>query len=131
MKKKILILIMIVFIFVIGFNMFYNGFSEIESMTIQKYDEPFEDGKTTTDKEKIATITGILNRANHLPKNIEYKLAGEPTYKIQLIYNDKNTEVIHVYENFDKNTTLLISNENGYYKINEKQTQKILELLFN
>ncbi|MFJ7858940.1 hypothetical protein ACIQZM_13695 [Peribacillus sp. NPDC097206] len=43
---------MLVFIFVIGFDMFYNGFLKIESMTIQKYDEAFEDGKTTTDKEK-------------------------------------------------------------------------------
>lgn len=66
---------MIVFIFVIGFNMFYNGFSKIESMAIQKYDEAFEDGKTTTDKGKIATIRVILNKANHL--NAECKITTE------------------------------------------------------
>lgn len=130
MKKNILILIMLVFIFVLGFNMFYNGFSKIESMSIQKYDEAFEDGKTTTDKGKIATITGILNKANHL-KNEEYKIATEPRYKIQLIYKDKSMEVIDVIEKFGKNKTLLSSNKNGYYKINDKQTQTIVDLLLN
>jgi hypothetical protein len=98
-------------------------------MTIQKYDEAFEDGKTITDKGKIATITGILNKANQL--NAEYKIATEPRYKIQLIYKDKSTEVIYVIEKFGKNKTLLSSNKKGYYKINDKQTQKILELLLN
>ena len=129
MKKKILILIILVFIFVIGFNRFYNGFSKIESMTIQKYDEAFEDGKTTTDKGEIATIRGILNKANHL--NAEYKIATKPRYKIQLIYKDKSTEVFDVIEVFGKNKTLLSSNKNGYYEINDKQTQTILELLLN
>lgn len=127
--KKIFILILFVIIIVIGFNMFYNGFSKIEEITIQKYDEAFEYGKTTSDKRKIAAVTGILNRANDL--NETYKLAGEPTYKIQLIYKDKSKEVIDVLENFDKEETLLSSDKNGYYKISDNQTHKLFDLLLN
>ena len=70
-----------------------------------------------------------MNRANDL--NETYKLAGKPTYKIQLIYKDKSVEVIDIYENFDKNDTLLCSDKNGYYKISDNQTQKLFELLLN
>ncbi|MFJ7858939.1 hypothetical protein ACIQZM_13690 [Peribacillus sp. NPDC097206] len=70
-----------------------------------------------------------MNKANHL--NAEYKIATEPGYKIQLTYKDKSTEVIDVIEEFGKNKTLLSSNKNGYYEVNDKQTQKILELLLN
>ena len=127
--KKIFLLIIFVILIVISFNMFYNGFSKIEEITIQKYDEVFEYGKTTNDRRTIAAITGILNRANDL--NEEYKLAGKPTYKIQLIYKDKSLEVIDIYENFGKNATLLSSDKNGYYKISNNQTQMLLELLLN
>lgn len=127
--KKIVLLIIFVILIVISFNMFYNGFSKIEEITIQKYDEVFEYGKTTSDRRAIAAVTGILNRANDL--NEEYKLAGKPTYKIQLIYKDKSVEVIDIYENFGKNETLLSSDKNGYYKISDNQTQKLFELLQN
>lgn len=127
--KKIFLLIIFVILIVISFNMFYNGFSKIEEITIQKYDEEFEYGKTTSDRRAIAAVTGILNRANDL--NETYKLAGKPTYKIQLIYKDKSIEVIDIYENFDKNETLLSSDKNGYYKISDNQTQKLFKLLLN
>lgn len=127
--KKIVLLIIFVILIVISFNMFYNGFSKIEEITIQKYDEVFEYGKTTSDRRAIAAVTGILNRANDL--NETYKLAGKPTYKIQLIYKDKSVEVIDIYGNFGKNETLLSSDKNGYYKISDNQTQKLFELLLN
>lgn len=127
--NKIFLLIIFVILIVISFTMFYNGFSKIEEITIQKYDEVFEYGKTTSDKRTIAAVTGILNRANDL--NETYKLAGKPTYKIQLIYKDKSVEVIDIYENFDKNATLLSSDKNGYNKISDNQTQKLFELLLN
>ncbi|WP_108670418.1 hypothetical protein [Peribacillus acanthi] len=128
MRKKITVLIVIFFLCFIGFTMFYNGFLGIESITIQKEDEPFQEGKVITDKDKIAIITGILNRANHIT-HTAYKLAIKPTYKIQLTYKDKSTEVLYVIENFDKDITLLDSDQGDYYKISEKQMKKILELL--
>ncbi|ANU10816.1 hypothetical protein A1A1_15378 [Planococcus antarcticus DSM 14505] len=94
--KKILIMKMLVFIFV----------------------EAFEEEKTTTDRKKIAAVRGILNKASHL--NAEYKIATEPRYKIQLIYKDRSTEVIDVIEEFGKNKTLLSSDKNEYYEINDK-----------
>lgn len=105
----------------------YNGFAKIESIIIQKYDEPFEKGTNITNEEKIDLVIGILNRANYLP-NTEFKLAIEPTYKLQLINRDGSSEIIKIYEDFDKNTTLLSSDKRGYYKISEKQSKKIIEL---
>ncbi|MCC5804083.1 hypothetical protein [Rossellomorea vietnamensis] len=63
--------------------MLYNGFSGVKSMTIQAYDSTFDDAEKVTDQEIISTVTGILNRSNKI-SNVHYKLAVEPTYKIQL-----------------------------------------------
>lgn len=93
MKKTTGIFIPLCLITFIGYSIFYNGFSKVQSITIQTYDEHFEKGKLTTDEKEISIITGILNRANALP-NIEYELATEQTYKLQLKYHDKSSEII-------------------------------------
>ncbi|MGE7023565.1 hypothetical protein [Solibacillus cecembensis] len=129
MKKAIIYSIIAIFVSAFGFSFFYNGFSGIQSMTIQKYDEPIEKGKITTDKEKIKTITGILNRSNRVTKN--YEFAYNYDYKIQLKYKDDKTEVLYVHKNFGTNTTLFVSDVCDSYKINNKQTNKIVNLLLN
>jgi hypothetical protein len=129
MKRKVIIFTVVTIFCFIGYSMFYNGFSGVKSVTIQENDKSFEDGKKTTDKEIIGTITGILNRSNKIT-HTEYKLAIEPKYKIQLEYKDTSKEVLHLYEGFNKNETLISSDKsNNYYKINEKQTKKIIQLL--
>lgn len=52
MKKTIIYPSIAILIVVLVFSFFYNGFSGIQSITIQQYDEPINDGKITTDKEK-------------------------------------------------------------------------------
>jgi hypothetical protein len=131
MKRKIIIFTVVALFCLMGYSLLYNGFFGVKSITIQENDKSFEDGKKTTDKEIIGTITGILNRANKIT-NTHYSLAIEPTYKIQLEYKDKNKEVLYFYEGFDTNETLIASDiSNNYYKINEKQTKKIIQLLLN
>ncbi|WP_064090923.1 hypothetical protein [Rossellomorea aquimaris] len=128
MKRKIIILAMAFLICTFIYSMFNNGFSEIESIVIQKYDEPFEKEMQTVDKEEIGTVSGILNRSNHIVFT-RYEFASEPEYKIQLIYLDKTREELYFHENFSNNTTLIASNLGEYYKINNKQTKIILDLL--
>ncbi|KAA0546850.1 hypothetical protein FZW96_12700 [Bacillus sp. BGMRC 2118] len=127
MKKAIsLIAIVMLLSFIVYVNV-YNGFAKPQSITIQKFDEPFGEGTTIMDKKEISSVIGIFNRANYL-RNVEYKLAKQPTYKIRLNNQDGESEIIHIYEEFDKKTTLLISLERGYFKINTKQSNKIIEL---
>lgn len=130
MKKTIGIFILLCLITFTGYSMFYNGFSNIQSISIQTYDEPFETGITITKEKEISKVTDILNRANAM-SNTEYELASEPEYKVQLMYHGKSTEIIYIKESFDQNNSLLISNKRGYYKISEKQTKKALGILLN
>ena len=129
MKKSIIILISIIFLSIFGFTVFFNGFYNIESITLQKPDESFETGEKITDKKKISTITGILNRANH--SKSRYKMAIDPEYKIQIIYknNSKEIDVLQVYTSFDKDKTLLSSDSGDSYIISTKQTKKLLNAL--
>lgn len=117
---------MIVSIGIIGYKVSYNGFSDIKTITIQTYDKPLKEGIITTDKNKIATITGILNRAKH--KKVKYKFAEPPPYKMQITYKDKTKEELMIYPGFSKNKTLLYGS-NSYF-INEKQSKKMLNVLF-
>jgi hypothetical protein len=131
MKRKVIIFTIIALFCFIGYSMLFNGFSGVKSITIQEYDKTFEDDKKKTDKEIVAEITGILNRANKIT-NTQYELATEPKYKIQLEYKDKNKEVLYFYEGFANNVTLISSDISpNYYKISEKQTKKIFQLLLN
>lgn len=100
MKKTIIYPSIAILIVVLVFSFFYNGFSGIQSITIQQYDEPINDGKITTDKEKIKTITRILNRSNRVTG--DYEMEYKYYYKIQLKYKDGQIEVLYVYENFGK-----------------------------
>lgn len=129
MKKNIVILLLIVVIGFIGYRMFYNGFSDIKSITIQTYNKPIKDGVITTEKDKIVTITGILNRAKH--KKVRYQLAEPPSYEMEIIYKDKTKETLMIYPGFGENKTLLYGNNTNTYFINEKQTKKMLNLLLN
>lgn len=129
MKKSIGILLLIAVIGFIGYKVFYNGFSNIKSITIQTYDKPLKDGVITTDKDKIATITSILNRANH--KNVSYEFTVLPTYTMEIIYDDKSKESFMIFLKFSKNKTLLYGANGNSYFINEKQTKKMLNLLLN
>ena len=126
MKKNLIIVISIVVLGYVGFKVFYNGFSNIESVIIQKPDEPFETGKIIIDKEKIATFTRILNRANH--SKSRYKMAIDPKYKIQILYKNTSKEVLHVFGGFGKDKTLLSSDSGDSYIISAKQTKKLLEI---
>ncbi|MFU8692690.1 hypothetical protein ACNA6I_23030 (plasmid) [Rossellomorea sp. FS2] len=122
MKRKVMISIILTLLCFTGYSMFYNGFFSVEEIRI-------EDGLKTTNNETIGAITGILNRANKI-KHTHYSLTVEPTYKIQLVYKDRNKEILYFYESFDKNETLIATDRsNNYYKINEKQTKKIIHLL--
>jgi hypothetical protein len=127
-KKGIFVLLVLIFAGIVGYNILYNGFSDIKTITIQTYEEPFEQGKVTTDQEKIDEITGILNRADHI-SGVEYKIGGKPKYKILLTFADKRTETMDILENFDLDTTLLISDKGDYYKISQKNIKRIKTLL--
>ncbi|MGM9923763.1 MAG: hypothetical protein ACI35R_05895 [Bacillus sp. (in: firmicutes)] len=131
MKRKVIIFTTVALFCFMGYSMLYNGFSGVKSINIQEYDNSFEDVNKTTDKEIVAEITGILNRSNKITKT-RYELVSEPKYKIQLEYKDNNKEVLYFYEGFDNDETLITSDSStNYYKINEKQTKKIFQLLLN
>jgi hypothetical protein len=131
MKRKVIIFTVVTLFCLLCYSMFFNGFIGVKSITIQESDKSFEDGKKTADKEIIGTVSGILNRSNKIT-NTHYSLAIDSTYKIQLVYKDNDKEVLYFYEGFDTNETLIASDiSNDYYKINEKQTKKIIQLLLN
>jgi hypothetical protein len=131
MKRKVIIFTVLALFCLLCYSMFFNGFIGVKSITIQESDKSFEDGKKTADKEIIGTVSGILNRSNKIT-NTHYSLAIDSTYKIQLVYKDNDKEVLYFYEGFDTNETLIASDiSNDYYKINEKQTKKIIQLLLN
>ncbi|MEG9298380.1 hypothetical protein V6B33_18090 [Mangrovibacillus sp. Mu-81] len=131
MKRKVIIFTVVALFCLLCYSMFFNGFIGVKSITIQESDKSFEDGKKTADKEIIGTVSGILNRSNKIT-NTHYSLAIDSTYKIQLVYKDNDKEVLYFYEGFDTNETLIASDiSNDYYKINEKQTKKIIQLLLN
>ncbi|PFA62966.1 hypothetical protein CN378_18165 [Bacillus sp. AFS015802] len=128
MKKIILIVLFVILVGWISYSMLYNGFSGVKSMTIQPYDESFDDVKPVTDPEIISTVTGILNRSNKIT-HTQYKLAEEPTYKLKLVYQDTE-EILYVHEGFDVNETLISSDSRNHdYKIDQKQTDTIVQLL--
>ncbi|QHE60439.1 hypothetical protein FHE72_04815 [Rossellomorea vietnamensis] len=129
MKKTILTVLFVIAFGWISYSVLYNGFSGVKSMTIQKeYDRTFDDAEKVTDHEVIATVTGILNRSNKIT-NVHYKLAVEPTYKIQLEYMETD-EILYLHEGFDNNETLISSDRSEhYYKINQKQKDTIVQLL--
>jgi hypothetical protein len=128
MKKTILTILFVIVFGWISYSVLYNGFSGVKSMTIQEYDSTFDDAEKVTDQETISTITGILNRSNKIT-NVHYKLAVEPTYKIQLEYQETE-EILYLHEGFDTNETLISSDRSEhYYKINQKQTDTIVQLL--
>ena len=129
MKKTIIYSCIAILVVVLVFSFFYNGFLGIQSMTIQKNGEPIKAAKITTEKEKIKTITRILNRSNRIMDH--YEFAYNYDYKIQLKYKDGKTEVLYVHINFGTNTALFVSDVRDSYKIDDKQTNKILELLLN
>lgn len=129
MKKTIIYLSIAILVVVLVFSFLYNGFSGIQSITIQQYDEPINDGKITTDKEKIKTITRILNRSNRVTG--DYEMEYKYYYKIQLKYKDGQIEVLYVYKNFGENITFFVSDVRDNYKINNKQANEILDLLLN
>ncbi|UTE78522.1 hypothetical protein [Rossellomorea sp. KS-H15a] len=128
MKKNILTVLFVIAFGWISYSVLYNGFSGVKSMTIQEYDRTFDDAEKVTDHEVISTVTGILNRSNKIT-DVHYKLAVEPTYKIQLEYQETE-EVLYLHEGFDTNETLISSDRSEhYYKINQKQTDTIVQLL--
>jgi hypothetical protein len=128
MKKTILTVLFVIVFGVISYSVLYNGFFGVKSMTIQESDRTFDDAEKVTDHEVIATVTGILNRSNKIT-NVHYKLAVEPTYKIQLEYMETD-EILYLHEGFDNNETLISSDRSEhYYKINQKQTDTIVQLL--
>ncbi|MEG0471017.1 MAG: hypothetical protein RR588_01660 [Solibacillus sp.] len=131
MKIKVMIFALIGLVCLIGYSMLFNGFSGVESINIQEFDQSFQDNEKKTDKEIVAEITGILNRSNKIT-NTQYELESKPKFKIQLEYKDKNKEILYLHEGFSKDETLISSDISpDYYKINEKQTKKILQLLRN
>ena len=128
MKRTILTFIFIILFGFISYSKLYNGFSGVKSISIQEYDKTFEGAEEITDQEIIATVTGILNRSNKIT-NTHYKLAVQPTYKIQLEYKETK-EVLYLHEGFDTNETLISSDSRDhFFKINQKQTDKIVQLL--
>ncbi|MGG3914404.1 hypothetical protein [Rossellomorea vietnamensis] len=130
MKKIILTVLFVIVVGWISYSVLYNGFSGVKSMTIQEYDSTFEDAEKVTDQEVISTITGMLNRSDKIT-NVHYKLAVEPTYKLQLEYKETD-EILYLNEGFDTNETLISSDRSEhYYKINQKQTDTIVQLLVN
>ncbi len=97
-------------------------------MTIQTYDKSFDGVKSVTDPESITTVTGILNRSNKI-SHTQFKLATEPTYKIKLVYQETE-EILYLHEGFDTDETLISSDSRDhYYKISQKQTDTIVQLL--
>jgi hypothetical protein len=108
MKRKVIIFTAVALFCLLCYSMFFNGFIGVKSITIQESDKSFEDGKKTSDKEIIGTVSGILNRSNKIT-NTHYSLAIDSTYKIQLVYKDNDKEVLYFYEGFDTNETLIAS----------------------
>ncbi|MCR8848084.1 hypothetical protein NQ095_06675 [Rossellomorea sp. SC111] len=127
--KRICLPVLFVIVFGwISYSVLYNGFSGVKSMTIQEYDRTFDDAEKVTDHEVISTVTGILNRSNKI-SNLHYKLAVEPTYKIKLEYKETE-EILYLHEGFDINKTLISSDSSEhYFKVNQKQTDTIIQLL--
>ncbi|MEI2664106.1 hypothetical protein [Rossellomorea sp. LJF3] len=128
MKRIILTVIFVILFGWISYTMLYNGFSGVKNMSIQTYNGSFEDIEPVTNPKIITTVTGILNRANKIT-HTQYKIAVEPTYKIKLVYKDTK-EVLYVHEGFDTNETLISSDSRDhYFKINQNQTDSIVQLL--
>lgn len=94
MKKAIIYSTIVILAVILIFPFFYNGFSGIQSMTVYPDDEPMKEGKITTDKEKLKTITRILNQSNRVTGN--YEMVYKYDYKIQLNYKDGDTEMLYV-----------------------------------
>jgi hypothetical protein len=128
MKKIILTVLFVILFGLISFSMLYNGFSGVKSMTLQTYDESFDEVQPVKDPEVISTVTGILNRSNKITRT-HFKIATEPTYKLKLVDQERE-EILYLHEGFDKDETLITGdNREHYYKMNQKQTDKIVQLL--
>jgi hypothetical protein len=128
MKKIILTVLFVILFGLISFSMLYNGFSGVKSMTLQTYDESFDEVQPVKDPEVISTVTGILNRSNKIT-HTHFKIATEPTYKLKLVDQERE-EILYLHEGFDKDETLITGDHREhYYKINQKQTDKIVQLL--
>ncbi|MBS4193177.1 hypothetical protein KHA94_24075 [Bacillus sp. FJAT-49705] len=132
MKKWALFLIGIVIVIISGFAIFSNGFSNIESIKVQKFDKDtneFDEGKVIKDSSSLKTFTKILNRANH-ERNVFYKMAYPEDYKVTLTYEDDTIEELYVWIAFGNSTFIKRPTKNDVFRIkNDSHRKEILELL--
>ncbi|MDF2556327.1 MAG: hypothetical protein K0R71_155 [Bacillales bacterium] len=133
MKKWILIFIGIVIaIIIVNLNL-SNGFSNIDSIKVQKYDESsneYNDGKVIKDSNSIKNFTKTLNRANQ-EKNAFYSTAHRDDFKVTITYEDDTTEVLFVWKDFGGNTTFIVRpTKHDVFRVkNENHRKAFLKIL--
>ncbi|BCB02552.1 hypothetical protein [Bacillus sp. KH172YL63] len=129
MKTKMFIIITAALIGLFIYSILYNGFSGAESMVMRQTDDPPDISYETTDEKTIKTVMGILNRSNKVT-NTQYKLAVTETFTLELAGEEIEKETLYFHEGFSRNTTLISSNvRHAYFKISEKETETIFNLL--
>jgi hypothetical protein len=133
MKKWILIFIGIMIVIISGYAIFSNGFSNIESIEVQKFDRSsneYNEVKVIKDSTSLKTFTKILNRANR-EGNAFYEMAHHDDFKVTINYEDDSTEELLVWKEFGGNTTFIVRPiKHDVFRIeNENRRKEFLEIL--
>lgn len=132
MIKWVLLVIGIVIVISSGYAILSNGFSNIESIKVQKFDKDkndFNEGKIIKDNSTIKNLTKMLNRANH-EKNVNYEMVEREDYKITVIYENGTTDGFLVWNHEGLNVFLMRPSKSDVLRIkNEVHIKGVLEIL--
>ncbi|MBK3495082.1 hypothetical protein JFL43_09475 [Viridibacillus sp. YIM B01967] len=132
MKKWFLLLIGIVVIIIGVFLILSNGFSNTESIKVQKLDREtnqFDEGIIIRDSSKLKTFKKILNGANH-ERNISYEMAYREDFRVTLTFEDDTTDVLNVWKKSGDSTFIILYTKNEAFRIkNESHQKEFLEIL--
>ncbi|MFS0782130.1 hypothetical protein [Bacillus sp. 1P06AnD] len=112
MKKAIILLVALIIGGFVTYNHFYNGFSNIDQITIKNTKEENEKPIIISDKGEIKKITRILNRAES--SNERYKFVNKEDFELTILYRNNREETFFVHAYFRGDKTLLYG-EHSYF----------------
>lgn len=132
MKRKILFFIGIAIVFMSGYAILSNGFSNIDSIEVQSFDRETNElieERVITDNPTIKNFTRILNRADR-DNNAGYEMSRREDYRISILYETGDIDEFLVWDQEGVNIFLPRITANDVFRIENKQhIKEFLEII--
>lgn len=122
MKKWVFAGIGIAIMVISAYVFLWNGFSNIERITVRTYDsntDTYGETKIITDDATIKKFTKILNRANR-ETDVHYEMDQREDYKITVNYEDGASDSFLAWNHDGLNVFLIWPAENDVLRVANK-----------